>query len=350
MPALTDPSAALILVSGANGFLASWIVGDLLKNGYSVRAAVRSEDKGEHLLKAYAEYGSKLQLSIVQDMSIGGAFDEAVKGVEGIIHTASPVHLNASHPKEMSDPAIAGQVGMLKSALKHGSALRRVIITSSCSAILDTVPDPTKDTATVSESDWNILPVEGCERLGSKASGLAMYSASKILAEKASWAFVEEHKAEISWDLTMIIPPFIFGPVTQETKNGLSQSCVMFSSAMFTGAVDPYPDTLHFPGHGWVDARDAATAHVRALSAPAAGGERILVCGGSFVWQDFIDAANALSPRSPNWKPLAKGTPGQAHRAITFVTTKQKEILGIEYRTKEQTTRDILDDWAAHGW
>jgi nucleoside-diphosphate-sugar epimerase len=70
MPALTDPFAALILVSGANGFLASWIVGDLLKNGYSVRAAVRSEDKGQHLLKAYAEYGSKLQLSIVQDMSI----------------------------------------------------------------------------------------------------------------------------------------------------------------------------------------------------------------------------------------------------------------------------------------
>jgi hypothetical protein len=76
-------------------------------------------------------------------------------------------------------------------------------------------------------------------------------------------------------------------PVIQETKNGLSQSCVMFSSAMFTGAVDPYPDTLHFPGHGWIDVRDASTAHVRALSVPAAGGERILVCGGSFVWQDF---------------------------------------------------------------
>ncbi|KAJ7359271.1 D-lactaldehyde dehydrogenase [Mycena albidolilacea] len=346
MPALTDPFAALILVSGANGFLASWIVGDLLKNGYSVRAAVRSEDKGQHLLKAYAEYGSKLQLSIVQDMSIDGAFDEAVKGVEGIIHTTSPVHLDARHPKEMSDPAIAGQMGMLKSALKHGSALRRVIITSSCSAILDTVPDPTKDTATVSESDWNILPVEECERLGSKASGLAMYSASKILAEKGLLlGFVEEQKAEISWDLTMIIPPFIFG-VRDEERPQPELRDVLLRDVHGRGG--PVPRHVRFPG--WIDVRDSSTAHVRALSAPATGGERILVCGGSFVWQDFIDTANALSPRSPNWKPLAKGTPGQAHRAITFVATKQKEILGIEYRTMEQTTRDILDDWAAHGW
>jgi hypothetical protein len=165
---------------------------------------------------------------------------------------------------------------------------------------------------------------------------------------------------------SLLIPALViadFGthqPVIQETKNGLSQSCVMFSSAMFTGAVDPYPDTLHFPGHGWIDVRDASTAHVRAHPrvrrvVRVAGLQCVSNCLISFCLHTYsslgtVDAANALSPRSPNWKPLAKGTPGQAHRAITFVTTKQKEILGIEYRTKEQTTRDILDDWAAHGW
>ncbi|KAJ7173021.1 hypothetical protein C8R43DRAFT_847569, partial [Mycena crocata] len=92
-----------------------------------------------------------------------GAFDDAVKGVQGIIHTASPVHLDATSPEEMSDPAIQGQVGMLTSAMKYGSSVQRVVITSSCAAILDTVPDPTKDSATISELDWNIRAVKSCE-------------------------------------------------------------------------------------------------------------------------------------------------------------------------------------------
>lgn len=70
MPAIiTASNTATILVSGANGFLATWIVGDLLKKGYSVRAAVRTEHKGRHLLDLYKSYGDKLQLAIVGDIA-----------------------------------------------------------------------------------------------------------------------------------------------------------------------------------------------------------------------------------------------------------------------------------------
>jgi uncharacterized protein YbjT (DUF2867 family) len=72
MPAITDTNST-VLVTGANGFLATWIVGDLLARGYSVHAAVRSEDKGQNLLKIYASYGHKLKLfAIGPDMSAVG--------------------------------------------------------------------------------------------------------------------------------------------------------------------------------------------------------------------------------------------------------------------------------------
>ncbi|KAJ6595803.1 D-lactaldehyde dehydrogenase [Mycena vulgaris] len=349
MPAITDIPNATILVSGANGFVASWIVGDLLKKEYSVRASVRGEAKGQHLLKRYEDYGSKLKLCFVGDMDTKGAFDDAVKGVHGIIHTASPVHLGASHPREMVDPAIKGLLGMLTSAMKYGSSVQRVVITSSCAAILDTVPDPTKDTAIVSERDWNMRSVEKCEKLGSAATGLDMYSASKTLAEKAAWVFMDENK-EIPWDLTMINPPWIFGPVKHEVSSleALNLSCKRWADAVLKGELNGYPDPLNFPGHGWVDVRDVSEAHARALTVPEAGGERIIVCAGSFVWQDSIDAANALSP--PPALTLTKGTPGTAHRAITFDTAKEKRILGIEFKTMAESTRDILADFVARGW
>ncbi|KAJ6581816.1 D-lactaldehyde dehydrogenase [Mycena capillaripes] len=350
MPAITDVPNVTILVSGANGFLATWIVGDLLKKGYSVRAAVRGEAKGKHLLNIYEEYGNKLEVFLVNDMNVGGAFDDAVKGVQGIVHTASPVHLGASHPNEMIEPAIKGQLGMLTSAMKYGSSVQRIIITSSCAAILDTVADPTKDTATVSEHDWNMRPVEQCEKLGADATGLDMYSASKTLAEKAAWAFMDENKAEIPWDLTMINPPWIFGPPKHEVASlaALNSSCKMWADAVLKGDLSGYPDPLHYPGHGWVDVRDVSEAHVRALAVPAAGGERIIVCAGSFVWQDFLAVANALSP--PPAQMLAKGTPGAAHRAITFDTAKEKKILGIEFKTMAESTRDTLAGFVARGW
>lgn len=66
MPAITS---GLVLVSGANGYLGVWLVDTLLRKGYSVRGVVRSADKGEHLSKLFASYGSKFELCIVKDIT-----------------------------------------------------------------------------------------------------------------------------------------------------------------------------------------------------------------------------------------------------------------------------------------
>ncbi|KAK9322287.1 NAD(P)-binding protein [Lipomyces orientalis] len=346
MPSISN-SSPKILVSGANGFIGTWIVRVLLKRGYSVRAAVRNEAKGKPLLEAYRSYGDKLQLWVVGDIGKDGAFDEAVQGVDGIIHAASPINVTVAEPKEIIQPAVKGVVGMLTSAFKHGSSVQRIVFTSSCAAILPL----SVESVTVSEMNWNEASIIECDEKGKDASRLSKYSASKTLAEKAAWDFYEKHKSEVNWDISVINPPWVFGPVIHDvtTVDTLNSSCKRWYDALAKGDFGGY-SPLTSPGHGWADVRDVAEAHVRALEVPAAGSERIIICAGSFVWQDWLDVANSMSPYPWPSNTLAIGTPGAIQRAITFDTSKEKEILGIKFKTMEELTRDTLADYERRGW
>ena len=104
-------------------------------------------------------------------------------------------------------PAVRGTTSILNSALKHGSALKRLILTSSLVAVREVTTVP----RTFSESNWNEAAVESVKTRGSAAGPVTIYLASKTLAEKAAWEFVAAHESEISWDLVVINPPLIFG-------------------------------------------------------------------------------------------------------------------------------------------
>ena len=106
MPAVTAPSK--VLVSGANGYIAVWVVRTLLDRGFSVRGTVRSESKIPHLKKVFKDEFEKglLEVVIVPDITVSGAFDEAVKGVDAIEHTASPLHMNAVDPNGVFNPVL----------------------------------------------------------------------------------------------------------------------------------------------------------------------------------------------------------------------------------------------------
>ena len=101
MVAVSSP--AKVLVTGSNGYLAVWIVKKYLEVGYSVRGTVRSLCKSAFLKEKFADYGECLEIVVVEDITKDGAFDEAVKGVDAIVHTASPFHYNAIDPGGTSD-------------------------------------------------------------------------------------------------------------------------------------------------------------------------------------------------------------------------------------------------------
>ena len=104
-------------------------------------------------------------------------------------------------------PAVRGTTSILNSALKHGSNVKRVILTSSVVAVFEMTTVP----RVFNESNWNDAAVEAVKTKGSAVSPQIIYQASKTLAEKAAWEFVALHGSEISWELVVINPPWIFG-------------------------------------------------------------------------------------------------------------------------------------------
>lgn len=136
-----------------------------------------------------------------------------------IIHTASPFHQKALHPNDFISPAVSGTQSIL-SAASLSSRIHRVIITSSYAAIFEFLDPGTKKTFT--EQDWNQQAVDAVAREGDKAWKRHWYRASKVLAEREAWKFVEEERP--GWDLVTICPTYTLGPGIQEAagREGLN--------------------------------------------------------------------------------------------------------------------------------
>lgn len=113
----------------------------LLEAGYKVRAAVRNQSGFDRIskLKPIAPYASQLTSTVVPDITTPGAYDEAVLGVEYIVHVASPLASNAppgiDYDSYMIQPAIHGTVGILESAIKT-TGIKRIVITGSIMSIV----------------------------------------------------------------------------------------------------------------------------------------------------------------------------------------------------------------------
>ncbi|KAJ7109565.1 D-lactaldehyde dehydrogenase [Mycena crocata] len=305
MPAI---SSGKVLVTGANGFVATWTIQFLLEHGFSVRGAVRSD----------------------------GAFDAAVQGVDAIEHIASPYHLHADEPE------VQGTLGVFQSAQTQGKSIKRIVMTSSSAAVLQIQVEPKM----FSEPDWNEQAPKEAAELGREAPPMTKYRASKALQERAAWDFVETYKSELNWDLAVLNPPFVFGPPLQpvSTPDELNTSSHQF----YTMLTQPSSLAARLTGACWVDVRDIAYAHVLALLKPDAGGERIIVSAGAYVWQNWREFFAA--PESPKCQ---KGTPGARTNVIhqiSYDTSKSVRVLGMTHDMMDETARDTIAQWEARGW
>jgi nucleoside-diphosphate-sugar epimerase len=173
-----------ILLTGANGFVGSHILDQLLSHGISVRSIVRSQSKAQQVLSDFPNYGSQLDFGIVPDITAPGAFDQAVQSTppfDGVIHTASPfLYRVISDNREFLDPAIKGTLEILKSVKAHAPTVKRVVITSSCAAIIDfSAPTVTTPPKVYTEEDWNPTTWDGA-LTGTPNNA---YQASKKFAE-----------------------------------------------------------------------------------------------------------------------------------------------------------------------
>ncbi|WJX15746.1 alcohol dehydrogenase (NADP(+)) [Trifolium repens] len=189
-----------VCVTGAAGFIGSWLVMRLIERGYMVRATVRDPDnmkKVKHLLELP---GANSRLSLWKaDLDKEGSFDEAIKGCTGVFHVATPMDFESKDPEnEMIKPTINGVLDIMKACLK-AKTVRRLVFTSSAG----TVNVTENQKLSRDESCWS--DVEFCRRV--KMTGW-MYFVSKTLAEQEAWKFAKKH----NMDFITIIPPLVVGP------------------------------------------------------------------------------------------------------------------------------------------
>lgn len=267
-----------ILVTGGNGYIASWIVKYLLEDGLTVHATVRDPSNPAKVghLQALAEQSPGTLKLFAADLLQEGSFDPAMQGCELVMHTASPfVVKGITDPqRQLVDPAVNGTLNVLAAANRCDS-VKRVVLTSSVAAIYGDAADITAiEGATFTEQHWNTT----------SSVEHQPYSYSKLAAEKTAW---EIAGGQTRWDLITINPSFVIGPSLTKGSDSTSLSTIreLADGTLATGVPD-----MHF---GVVDVRDVAKAHIRAGFIPEAQGRHITSAGS----MSLMDMAQTLKRR-----------------------------------------------------
>ena len=322
-----------VLVTGGSGFIGAHTILQLLAGGHQVRTTVRSlkrEGDVRAMLKVGGvEAGNRLSF-IAADLEKDAGWREAVAGCEYVLHVASP--LPPSVPKnedELIVPAREGTLRVLRASRDAG--VKRVVLTSSFAAIGYGYKSRT---APFNETDWTHLDGEV----------VAPYQKSKTLAERAAWDFMAKEGGAL--ELSVVNPVGVFGPVLGPDYS----ASILIVQRMLDGALPGAPQ-LHF---GVVDVRDVADLHIRAMTHPAAKGERFLAVAGDFM--SMLDIAKVLKARMgaagkkaptrelPNWlvrlaalrDPAIKVILPELGKMKNASNEKARRLLGWAPRSNEE--------------
>lgn len=341
-----------VLVTGATGYVAGWLVKKLLDAGLTVHAAVRDPEnkkKIAHLDDLAAN--SKGQIKYFKaDLLDQGSYAEGMEGCELVYHTASPFTTNYKNPKkELIDPAVKGTANVLEQANKTKS-VKRVVVTSSCAAIYTDATDTRKAPGGILTEDvWNTTA----------SLDHQPYSYSKTLAEQKAW---EINKAQEQWDLVTINPSLVMGPALN-AQSATSESMSLLKQ-LGDGTMKAGVPNL---GMGLVDVRDVADAHFAAGFTPAAQGRYITSAHNT----NFLELAKALLPKYGSQYPIPKKALPKwllsivgplINKSITrqFIkknvniswkadNSKIKKDLGIQFRPIQETMEDAFEAMLEQG-
>ncbi len=346
-----------VMVTGASGYIANWIIKYLLEQGCTVHGTVRdlNNEKSVGPLRKIEADAPKGTLKLFKaDLLDEGSFDEAMQGCEVVIHTASPFLVRGFKDPEQAliKPAVEGTRNVLQAANRTES-VKRVVLTSSVAAVFGDNADLQKNSrGYFTEDDWNF----------SSSLTHQPYSYSKFLAEKEAWKI---HDEQSRWHLVTINPSMVGGPAL--TKYSRSTSIDTLRS-LGNGRLWPGVPNMRM---GWVDVRDVARAHVEAAFREDAQGRHIVSNGEPSMLEiahilkqnfgrkyrfpffelpkvmvkwfgRFIDAS-----AKPRFVEQNVGHP------LRFDNSRSKERLGLEYHPLEQTFVDhfqqLIDDGLIRG-
>jgi nucleoside-diphosphate-sugar epimerase len=259
---------ATTLVTGGTGFLGGWCVAQLLECGHDVRTTVRDLRREDAVRQAVAsagvDPGDRLSV-LAADLTSDAGWAEAVAGCDYVLHVASPFPPEQpKDPDELIVPARDGALRVLRAALDAG--VKRVVMTSSVAAIRGS--RESSESTPFTETDWT--DGDDTER--------TPYVRSKTIAERAAWDLVRESGPADR--LAVVNPGAIIGPPLSADRSTSLQAIQRLLDGM------PAMPRLGFT---FVDVRDVADLHLRAMTDPAAGGERF-IAADRFLWTADVAA------------------------------------------------------------
>ena len=334
-----------VLVTEGSGFIGGWCVLALLQAGYDVRTSVRDLARESGLraeLHAAADFDDARLTVVRVDLQSDDGWPEAVAGCEYVLHVASPTLRNAPESEEaMISAARDGVLRVLRASRDAG--VRRVVLTSAFGAVgYGHPPRPTPFT----EQDWTNVDAD-----------IAPYQRSKTLAERAAWQFVRDEGGAL--ELAAVHPVMVIGPVLGPDD----PPSLRIVRRMLAGDVPACPPF----GTSWVDVRDVADLHLRAMTDPAAAGERWLASASPslrivevarMLRRELGDRAAKVPTRElplpvarllSRFNPQLRSLRPQLGREFGATSAKAERLLGWRPRPLEETVVDTAESLLALG-
>jgi nucleoside-diphosphate-sugar epimerase len=320
-----------VLVTGGSGYLGTRVIANLLQSGTAVRTTVRSLDSEPSLREALRRGGADdagLEV-VVASLTDDAGWPAAASGVDGVYHLASPMTHATEDPDLVVTPAREGALRVLRAARDAG--VPRVVLTSSFAAIGYSPKPLNADGAReYDENDWT----------DPEMPGLPAYPRSKAIAERAAWDFVEREGG--GTELVVLNPTWIAGPtLTSDPRSSLQA---------FSGMLGGHMPVAPRQRFGIADVRDVASAHLAAMSAPAAAGKRYLLLadGPTTTWLGVATVLHEhfgeLAAKAPT-----EEAPGDDLPPLVIHNERAKAELGFAPRPAVTTIVETVDNMRERG-
>ena len=291
-----------VLVTGGTGFIGLHCLQQLLDKGYKVRTTIRSESRKQEVLEAMEKHSSNCENLefYIADLLKDDGWKEAVEGSKYVLHVASPFFLGEPENEDVFiKPAVEGTLRVLKACAD--ADVQKVVLTSSFAAVGYGHP---REKEVYTEEDWSSVDGE-----------ISAYAKSKTLAEKAAWEFVENLEESKKFDLTVINPVAVTGPML----TGDIGSSNDFLLKLISGSMPACPK-IHM---GYIDVRDVAKAHIFSMTEEKTNGERIIVSENEMFFAEVGKTLNEAGFKKSPTKEL----PNFLVKIMSFFVGELKTLL-----------------------